>query len=271
MTTQPTRDDMLHDVWDGAALTSHSDPHHLALSLSTDGVPLFKSSKVSLWPVYLVILNLPANIRMNSENVVLSGMWVGPAKPEMSLLLDPVIEHLKHLSSTGMVVHLPSGDVVIRAELVMGVFDLPAKAAVLCSKQFNGEFGCSVCLHKGKRLPNNSRIYLPDEACAERSNLEVLNAAVLAERTHTPVQGVYGTSALANIIDLVNSVPVDYMHCVLEGVTRWLTNAWFDSKNHNKPFYIGRRVREIDFQLLKQRPPSEFSRPPRSIQSHLKY
>lgn len=69
----------------------------------------------------------------------------------------------------------------------------------------------------------------------------------------------------------IASFPVDYMHNVLEGVTRWLMRAWFDSKHHMAPYYIGCRVKEIDTQLLKQHPPNEFSRPPRSIKKHFKY
>ncbi len=70
-----------------------SNPNNLALSLSTDGVPLFKSSKISLWPVFLVILNLPREIRMNAENIILCGLWVGPCKPLMSVLLQPILKH----------------------------------------------------------------------------------------------------------------------------------------------------------------------------------
>ena len=70
---------------------------------------------------------------------------------------------------------------------------------------------------------------------------------------------------------MVASVPIDYMHAVLEGVTRWLMKAWFEPRYHGSPFYIGRQVAEIDTELLKQHPPSEFSRPPRSIKKHFKY
>ncbi len=274
----PKTNKILCDIWDGSALSPlcvpgrfFSDKNHLAFSLSTDGVPLFKSSKLTLWPVYLTILNLPANIRMNSENVILCGLWVGPTKPEMDLLLNPVTKCLRQLFTSGLEIETPSGAVTVRAKLVTGIFDLPAKAAVLCAKQFNGEFGCSVCLHQGKRLPNNSRIYLPDDTYKERTHSEVIEAALEAERTKVSVQGVYGHSPLSNTMDLVNSIPVDYMHCVLEGVTRWLLKSWFNSKNHMAPFYIGRHVKQIDRELLKQRPPSEFSRPPLSIQSHLRY
>ena len=272
-----TNSNILHDVWDGSALRPLCAPgrffsrkNHLALFLSTDGVPLFKSSKVSLWPVYLVILNLPANIRTNSENVILCGIWVGPTKHVMKLLLDPDMQRIQQLSTLGLDIIMQSGETItIRAKLVMGVFDLPAKAAVLCAKQFNGEFGCSVCLHPGKRLSNNSRVYLPD-TYTERTHAGVLSAVWQAEHTKSSVQGVYGTSPLAYTTDLVNSIPVDYMHYVLEGVTRWLMNSWFDSKHHVRPYYIGTHVQQIDCELLKQRPPTEFSCPQRSIQKHFK-
>lgn len=153
----------------------------------------------------------------------------------------------------------------------MGVFDLPAKAAVLASKQFNGEFGCSVCLHPGHRLSNNSRIYLPNVTYPDRTHTEILQAASEAIRSHTSVMGVYGLSPLASTVDLVNSIPIDYMHCVLEGVTKWLMNAWFDSKHHAEVYYLGRHVHQIDKALINQHPPSEFSRPPRSIEKHLKF
>lgn len=97
----------------------------------------------------------------------------------------------------------------------MGIFDLPAKAAVLC---FNGEFGCSVCLHPGKRLPNNARVYLPSAVYAETSHSQVISDTMEAEKTNTFVQGIIGLSSFASTFDLVVSVPVDYMHaCCIRG------------------------------------------------------
>ena len=55
---------------------------------------------------------------------------------------------------------------------MLDILDLPAKASVLCSKQFNGEFGCSVCLNPGVRLENGARIYLPG-SFAERTHDEL--------------------------------------------------------------------------------------------------
>ena len=276
--TLDARSGVLKDVWDGSVLhllsTSgrfFSSRYNLALALSTDGVPLFKSSSVSIWPVYLVVLNLAANIRMNAENIILCGLWTGPSKPIMKILLDPVVKCIQSMSSIGMEIKNSFGTFTFRAKLVMAVFDLPAKAAVLCAKQFNGEYGCSVCLHQGKRLPNNSRVYLPNQFVAERTHQQVVANAIDAERTKKCVQGVFKISPLTSALDLVNSIPIDYMHAVLEGVTRMLMRSWVDSTFHSSPFYIGRRVAEIDHQLLQQSPPNEFSRPPRSIKKHFKY
>ena len=94
------QDSYIRDVWDGFVLQQmsvgdhfFSTPDHLALSLSTDGMPLFKSSPQSLWPVYLVVLNLPANIRMSCNNVILCGLWMGSTKPEMKMARIPRIIH----------------------------------------------------------------------------------------------------------------------------------------------------------------------------------
>ena len=97
---------------------------------------------------------------------------------------------------------------------------------------------------------NGARIYLPKKYPL-RTHTEVTEDAMEAMRTGTAINGVLGISPLADSLDLVNSVPVDYMHPVLEGVTRMLINLWFNSSNHRSPFYLGNKISEIDAVLLK--------------------
>ena len=245
---------------------------NLALSISTDGVPLYKSSKVSMWPVFVVILNLPAMLRNNAKNVILSAVWIGPEKPIMQLLLEPVASYIRKLSTAGIRIRSPTGIRKVTAKAVMGIFDLPAKASVLSAKQYNGKYGCSVYLHPGKRLSNNSRIYSPNAVYPERTHDMVIANAAEAVRTGTSVNGVTGISPLTSVFNLVSSVPVDYMHAVLEGVARWLTKAWFTPSRNHKPYQLkSQEQTELDSVLLAQCPPCEFSRPPRSIKKHLAY
>ena len=43
----------------------------------------------------------------------------------------------------------PDGQKLCRAMLLLSTLDLPAKAAVVNVKQWNGEYGCSVCVAPG--------------------------------------------------------------------------------------------------------------------------
>ena len=120
----------------------------------------------------------------------------------------------------------------------MGLFDLPAKAAVLCAKQFNGLYGCSICFHPGNQLSNNARVYPPEEHVM-RTHASVISAAQQTLETDTVVEGIMQLSPLASQLDLVTSVPIDYMHATLEGVMKMLLNYWINSTNHGKSYYIG--------------------------------
>ncbi len=69
----------------------------------------------------------------------------------------------------------------------------------------------------------------------------------------------------------MDSVPVDYMHAVFEGVTRWLLHSWFDCKHHSQPYNLGRHMKKINQCRIKHCPPYELSRAPHSIECHLNY
>ena len=63
----------LRDIYDGTEycqlskrggfLCPTTNPANISFVLNTDGVSLFKSSETSIWPIFLVINELPASIR----------------------------------------------------------------------------------------------------------------------------------------------------------------------------------------------------------------
>ena len=247
-----------------------STQKEVALSLFTDGVSIFKSAKTTLWPVYLTVLNLHPSIRTLAKNIITAGLWIGPEKPPINHLLKPITEMLDQLSTTGIEIKLSnSNTVLVKAKLVLGIFDLPAKAAVLCCKQYNGQYGCTVCLHPGKYL-SRRRVY-PALKYRERTHQQNKLLARKAIRCHKAIKGIKGISPLEQYVDLVDSIPIDYMHCALEGVVKRLMTLWFEPKNHSKVYYLGNVVEEIDVLLMTQTPPNEFKRSPRPIATHRKY
>lgn len=54
--------------------------------------------------------NLPREVRMNAENIILCGLWIGPTKPLMHPLLEPILKTMRELSTVGLSIKVPSGD-----------------------------------------------------------------------------------------------------------------------------------------------------------------
>lgn len=58
----------LRDIHDGKEYQKHkhflSQPGNVTLTVNTDGVAIFKSTKISLWPIWLSINELPPHVRL---------------------------------------------------------------------------------------------------------------------------------------------------------------------------------------------------------------
>lgn len=67
----------------------------------SDGVPVFKSTKFGIWPVYLVVNELPPHLRFLRKNILLWGVWFGPEKPKMNTFLSPFVQDMKALREEG--------------------------------------------------------------------------------------------------------------------------------------------------------------------------
>jgi hypothetical protein len=103
------------------------------------------------------------------------------------------------------------------------IVDLPAKAAMLNVKQFNGEFGCISCFNSGESAGPGVRIY-------KGSDFDVKTTEIYNRLTKKAIQtgqvifGVKGPSVFNSLIEIPVQVPFDYMHLCLQGHTRWLIN-----------------------------------------------
>ena len=87
-----------------------SFPEHAGLLINTDDVQTFNSSNHSIWPVYLMISNLPPELRMNENFLILASIWFGPKKPaDITPILKPVIATINKLLETGIEVLTPVG------------------------------------------------------------------------------------------------------------------------------------------------------------------
>lgn len=152
------RPNVIEDIYDGELYKEHfkhensllRDKRNISFTYNTDGVPLFKSSKFSLWPLYFAINELPCPQRFQKENMILAGLWYGESKPLMLNFLKPFHTVLSKLETDGMDATSPSGErFTTKAILLLGTCDMPAKCMVCNSTQFNGFYGCLKCKQPG--------------------------------------------------------------------------------------------------------------------------
>ena len=122
----------------------------LGTMFNTDGAPVFKSSKMSLWPIYLVVNELPISCRFNKENLILAGLWFGDKKPFMLNFLKPTVTALQKLESGVDMWYKEKGNFKIRGVLLACICDLPARALLMNFTQYNGAYSCLRCLQRGK-------------------------------------------------------------------------------------------------------------------------
>lgn len=263
----------MKDITDGALLKKcrkHWEWTDITITVNTDGARVFNSSKDSLWPIQFVVNELPIFLRWS--NVLLGGLWFGRGHPDMQVFFGTFVKELKEM---GPVVWRCGSHVLKSVVRVVCVcVDAPARALILQMKQFNGHYGCSFCLERGTFLDGALRYVLPgnsaQEAAAERTTAGMKQDAKRARRCGAPVNGVKGSTVLSRLdaYDVVWGTCPDYMHVVLEGVTKQFCALWLQSAGCE--YYIGSRqtMELLNSRILAIKPPNWFTRLPRKLSDY---
>jgi hypothetical protein len=103
-TYEYTNGDQIGDVFDGLhykKLVSSgffSDHRDIALIASTDGYQIFHQKRDDCWVILLINANLPPNIRVQRENLMISALIPGPKAPKnFNSFLQLLVNDLKQL------------------------------------------------------------------------------------------------------------------------------------------------------------------------------
>lgn len=224
----------------------------LDLSFNIDGLPLFKSSGKSLWPVLCSVGNVqPVSV----FPVVLT---LGMSKPKDFDFLSELIDDLAELLNSGLLKDGKTFGVTVKAI----VCDAPAKAFVKCIKQYSGYYGCDKCTQRGdwvKSSTGSGRVtYQNVDHIVLRTNETFREKSQEAHHT--------GLSPFCRLpIDMIGDFPIDYMHQVCLGTMRRVILAW--KKGPRQIRLSANQILTISERLLslKKDIPSCFVRKPRSL------
>lgn len=282
------KEKLLKDIYDGLLYQKLfsdngllSDPNNISLSLNTDGAPIFKSSNVSIWPVYLLINELPIAQRKKRSNSLFYGIWISSSKPIMWAFLKPLYEELDLLETKGYSFTDHKGEEFIsKCVLLTCTCDLPARALVYNCNQFNGGYSCWHCLQPGETFKHDtggiSHIFPFDKnnpkgpVRTKETIMQDTDQAVRNVRQHKTKSSVNGHKGkfwfmFLNSFDYVNSCVIDYMHGVCLGVVKTLLTIWFDKKNKNNESSYFEKRNEVNCLLRKITPTIFVSRIPRTL------
>ena len=270
-TRQKSNDLSYEDIYDGSVYKSlptnfSENRNNITFTWNTDGVPLFKSSHVSIWPFYLMINELPYKLRIRKENMILAGLWFGPTKPCANLFMNSFIEELKNLhKGVDVIVADKVNPLRIRGLIICGTCDLGAKSQFLNIQQFNGKFGCPNCKIMTRRV-EHVQIYPFTESLNLRTTEESEQYAKEARESKKPVFGIKGPSTLRLLVpDFINTTAIDAMHCIYQGITKKLMYLWFDEENRTHASSLFAFINIIDKNITKLTLPSFVPRIPRKV------
>ena len=147
-------------------------------------------------------------------------------KPNMNFYLKPFVEELQELYNEGIrcTTFGNKETILVKVHTLVCSVDTVARPMVQNMKQFNGQYGCSYCLHKGKQISvgrRTARIYQGHKG-QMRSITEHnrhINAAIHSKKTIKGVKGLSITSMIPNF-NILYSCPPEYMHSCLLGVAK---------------------------------------------------
>lgn len=228
-----------------------------SLNFNTDGVAVHSSTQSTFWPILLICNFLPPNIRFKERNMVVASLYYGLEKPNFSMFLLPMCEEFKHLSNVGLIIN----SICFKFVISHASLDLPAKCGMQCIIQYNGYNSCGYCKHPGEKTPKGVRYTFWSNGNSERTHSDFILDIEKSLKTGNPSNGVKGLSPMIGFkhFNLVNSFTIDYMHQILLGIVKNLLGFWWNTENHNKPFYITPKQKQIINRRIAAVKPSRYT------------
>lgn len=281
------KEDKLSDIYDGLLYKRLfqndgilSSPNNLSFSLNTDGAPLFKSSNISIWPVYMLINELPITQRKKRNYALFYGVWISCRKPQMWSFLKPLYEELNVLGSKGHTFCDYYGSTFdCKCFLLTCTCDLPARAIVYNCNQFNGDFSCWFCLQKGETFKHESggisHVYPFKESPKDpprtpktvKRDVQLASTKIRNHESKTTVNGHKGKFWFMYLdnFDPIYSCVIDYMHGICLGVCKQLLTLWFDKKNKSESFSFFVKCNDVNSFLSRIKPTLYVTRIPKAL------
>lgn len=245
-------------------------PNNYSFMLNIDWFQPYKHSLYSVGVMYMVIMNLPRELRFKEENVLLVGVIPGPNEPKLNInsYLQPLVTELNILWEDGIEVD----STIYKAALLCVGCDVPAARKVCGFTSHASCHGCSKCK---KAFPGNvseKMDFSGFESCPPRTNQEHRSQAedILNQTSQTDKQQKekeYGTRftelMMLPYFNCVRFHIIDPMHNLFTGTAKHLMkNIWL---NNTSPVIDKNQLINIQNKVDSVCVPSSDGRLPKKI------
>ncbi|CAG7725442.1 unnamed protein product, partial [Allacma fusca] len=206
----------------GKANINPVELQQMSIQIGIDGLPVQRSNTNQFWPLLLHC----SKPRTSVEPI---GIYYGKTKPNcINDFLKKNIEDLKVILIDG----IEFNGVSLQIKFQGFICDAPARSFVTATKGHTGYSGCSRCYDAG--IWRSKVVFLK---IREKPRTNELFRNKDDKNHHT------GKSLIEELpIDIIKSVPLDYMHLICLGVVRKLMHLWL--KGPIAPFKISPTMRE---------------------------
>lgn len=109
-----------------------SDVYNFSYTFNTDGCQPSKSSKLSIWPIYITINELPS--KLQSKHIITTGLWVDKEEPDMLLFLKLFVDEANKLSEKRVEWRLQQQTINSKFIPICAVVDSVARCKILHMK-----------------------------------------------------------------------------------------------------------------------------------------
>ncbi|KAL0150376.1 hypothetical protein M9458_054193, partial [Cirrhinus mrigala] len=215
------------------------------MCFNIDGIPLFKSSSLQMWPILC---------SFHAFAPFIVALYCGKAKPSpVQDYLSDFLQELQHLKEDGIV----HGEKTLQVTVKAFICDAPARSFLKCIKNHNSYFACERCTVRGTYV---GRVVLGATApgVVARSEAEFSR---LAYKDH---QVEKSPLTLAGI-PCIRTFALDYMHLVCLGVVRRMLHYMQGGPNTCRLSFQQRSDISDKLKALNGELPSEFARQPRTL------
>jgi hypothetical protein len=229
----------------------------LDIDLGIDGLPVFKSSTVALWPIMCYFSNIPKKIKPFPI-----GIFYGHGHPEnVDEFFTPFAGELTKLMSEGVIA---VDGKIKKINVRMLAVDTPARGFVTGTVGHSSKNGCNQCEQEAVYDKALKKLIFADEKKTPRTDEKFSMRSNPLHHKKPYRNNKMVLEKIPNFGGLVSKVPIDPMHNIDLGVTRKiLLSIHCQNKLKIKSEY--RQKISENYVALAKFIPTEFARATRSL------